>query len=131
MDIRWKQRYSNFEKAFRLLGSALGQTGLTKLEQEGVIQRFEYTFELAWKTLRDYLRHQGIETDLPRDVLKQAFANRLIENGQIWIEMLESRNLMAHTYDEAAFEAAFHRIQKEFFPALKQVFSFFQAKSGA
>ena len=128
MDIRWKQRFSNFGRAFELLESALKQSALTKLEKEGVIQRFEYTFELAWKTMRDYLRHQGIESDLPREVLKQAFANGLIKDGQAWIEMLEARNLMARTYDEAAFEAAFRRIQSEFFPALKTAFSFFHAK---
>ncbi len=128
MDTRWQQRYSNFEKAFGLLDSALKQTTHTKLEKEGIIQRFEYTFELAWKTLRDYLRHQGIESDLPRDTIKHAFSNRILSNGQVWIEMLESRNLMAHTYDESAFETAFHRIQKDFFPALSQAASFFQSK---
>ena len=127
-DVRWKQRFSNFEKAMGLLGSGLAQPRLSKLEKEGVIQRFEYTFELAWKTLQDHLRHGGIESGLPRDVIKQAFAGGLIKDGQTWIEMLESRNLMSHTYDEASFEKAFERIREQYFTALKQVFELLRSK---
>ncbi len=100
-DIRWQQRFQNFEKAFLLLSDALENSPGSKLEKEGVIQRFEYTFELAWKTMKDYLNFGGITSHLPRDVIKEAFAHNLIDNGQIWIEMLESRNILSHTYDES------------------------------
>src|SRR3989338_6753760 len=121
---RWQQRFENFEKAFLLLNEPLKQKNpdkLSDLEEEGVIQRFEYTFELSWKTLRDYMRYGGIETDLPRDVIKQAFASGLIKDGQKWIDMLESRNLMSHIYDETAFGNIYAKITKEYYTALKQV----------
>ena len=120
-EIRWKQRFENFQKAFNLLASAIQQPSLSKLEKEGVIQRFEYTFELAWKTLRDYMRYGGVETNLPREVIKEAFASGLITDGQIWIDMLEKRNLMAHTYDEASFEQAYTSIVKDYYRGIQQV----------
>ena len=130
-DIRWKQRFINLSRAFGLFESAVQSNVTSKLEKEGVIQRFEYTFELCWKTLRDYLRYGGIEAELPRDVIKQAFANGLILDGQKWIDMLESRNVMAHTYDEAAFEKVYVKITKEYYAALKQVFDLLRTKTGS
>ncbi len=129
-DIRWQQRFTNFKKAFVLYESAVKANVTSKLEKEGVIQRFEYTFELAWKTLRDYMRFGGIETDLPRDVIKQAFANRLITDGAVWIEMLESRNVMSHTYDEKSFELVYAKITHGYYPAIKQIFDLLQSKIG-
>ena len=128
-EIRWKQRFENFTRAFNLFDSAVKLQTPSKLEKEGVIQRFEYTFELAWKTLRDYMRYGGIETDLPRDVIKEAFANTLIQDGKVWIDMLEKRNLMAHTYDEASFETAYSKITQEYYKALKQVYDLLLQKS--
>ncbi len=97
-DIRWKQRFQNFEKAFNQLETAVSQLeALSDLEKEGMIQRFEYTFELAWKTLKDYLDQKNVEAKFPREVIKQAFKYEIIDNGSLWIEMLEQRNLMAHT----------------------------------
>jgi len=127
-DIRWKQRFTNLSRAFNLFESAVQGNVTSKLEKEGVIQRFEYTFELCWKTLRDYLRHGGIESDLPRDVIKQAFANGLIQDGQKWIDMLESRNVMAHTYDETSFDQIYLRITTEYYVALKKVFDLLKGK---
>ena len=110
LDTRWKQRFQNFEKGFLLLREALenGPGSLNKLEQEGVIQRFEYTFELAWKSIKDYLEENGvvIAPVTPRQVVKDAFAAKLIEDGQIWIDMLDHRNLLSHTYDFSVFEKA-------------------------
>ena len=128
-EIRWKQRFENFQKAFGLLESAIKGPSPSKLEKEGIIQRFEYTFELAWKTLRDYMRYGGIETNLPREVIKEAFANGLITDGQAWMDMLEKRNLMAHTYDEAAFEQAYAGIVNDYYKAIRQVHDLFIAKS--
>ena len=85
-DIRWKQRFQNFDRAFALLRQALesGPSGLSMLEKEGVIQRFEYSFELAWKTVKDFLEAGGlvIAPVTPRQVLKDAFAAKVIANGQ-------------------------------------------------
>jgi nucleotidyltransferase substrate binding protein (TIGR01987 family) len=106
-DVRWKQRFENFERAFRLLKEAFTQDlgTMSDLEKEGAIQRFEYTFELAWKTLRDYLIYSGVAFDqiTPRSVIKQAFAAKIIQDGQVWIDMLEQRNLMSHTYDDESW----------------------------
>ncbi len=124
--LRWKQRFESFERAILLLTEAfdVGPSALSDLEKEGVIQRFEYTFELAWKTLKDYLIYSGIIFDqiTPRAVIKQAFAARIIEDGQIWIEMLEQRNLMSHTYNREIFETVFCSIAERYVGALEQVF---------
>jgi len=113
-DIRWKQRFENFERAFGLLREAFAQSPaeMSDLEKEGAIQRFEYTFELAWKTLKDYLIYSGVVFDqiTPRSVIKQAFAAKIIQDGQTWIDMLDQRNLMSHTYDDESFRIAFDSI---------------------
>lgn len=86
-DIRWKQRFQNFDRAFVLLREALdqGPEALNQLEKEGVVQRFEYCFELAWKTVKDYMEHSGFvfATVAPRQVLKEAFAAKIIVDGQV------------------------------------------------
>ncbi len=90
-DIRWKQRFGNLDRAYTLLRSALEEKRpdqLSDLEQEGVILRFEYTYELAWKTMKDYLEENGVvlEEITPRSVIKEAFAARIIPDGQVWID---------------------------------------------
>ena len=112
------------------MSAAVEKPNLSKLEKEGLIQRFEYTFELAWKTLRDYLRFGGVETDLPRDVIKEAFANGLIKDGQVWIDMLDKRNLMSHTYDESAFEQVYSKVTGEYYRAIQKLHDFLAAKAG-
>jgi nucleotidyltransferase substrate binding protein (TIGR01987 family) len=131
-DIRWKQRFQNFDRAFVLLRDALaGQPEeLSPLEKEGVIQRFEYTFELAWKTLKDYLEEGGlvIAPVTPRQVLKEAFAAKVIQQGSVWIAMLDHRNLLSHTYDLAVFEAAVTQIAGNYLPALGELHSHLAAR---
>ncbi len=99
-DIRWKQRYSNFKKASLQLQEFIDKEGLNKFELQGLIKCFEYTFELAWKTMKDYLEREGFEVKSPRNTIKIAFQTELIADGHTWIDALEKRNLMAHTYDE-------------------------------
>ena len=111
--------------------SAVEKPNLSRLEKEGLIQRFEYTFELAWKTLRDYIRFGGVETDLPREVIKEAFANGLIKDGQIWIDMLDKRNIMSHVYDESAFEAVYAKVVDEYCQAIRQLHDFLTEKAGS
>jgi len=131
-DIRWKQRFENFGRAFSLLNEAFEKdvAELSDLEKEGVIQRFEYTFELAWKTLKDYLVYSGVtfEQITPRSVIKEAFVAKIIRDGQIWIDMLEQRNLMAHTYDSETFEAVFGSISRHYRFALEQVFAWLKER---
>jgi nucleotidyltransferase substrate binding protein (TIGR01987 family) len=132
-DIRWKQRFENFERAFLLLQEAFARDPekMSDLEKEGAIQRFEYTFELAWKTLKDYLVYSGVvfEQITPRSVIKQAFAAKIIRDGQTWIDMLEQRNLMSHTYDDESFKIAFSSISRSYLTAIEQVFTWLKKRA--
>ncbi len=126
-DVRWKQRFENFERAFRLLESAVVGRALSDfsdLELEGVVQRFEYTFELAWKTVKDYLESTGIvlEQITPKAVIRAAFAAKVIQDGQAWIDMLAHRNLMSHTYDFQRFKDAVEAIAGRYVVVLDQVY---------
>ena len=132
-DIRWKQRFQNFERAYVLLREALegGPEKLSLLEKEGVVQRFEYTFELAWKTIKDYLEEGGlvISPVTPRQVLKEAFAAKVITEGQVWINMLDNRNLLSHTYDFSVFEKAVQAVAEHYLPVMEELHQFFVEKS--
>lgn len=95
---------------------------LNTLEKEGLIQRFEYTFELAWKTMKDLLEAEYISVSFPREVIKVAFQYHLIRNGELWMDMLQNRNLLTHTYEEKRFLAAIEKIVSEYYPAITQVY---------
>ena len=127
-DVRWKQRFQNFDRAFVLLRTAMenGPGALNPLEKEGVVQRFEYSFELAWKTIKDYLEHGGLvfATATPRQVLKDAYSAGILTDGRVWMEMLDHRNLLSHTYDLIAFEKAVEAIHRSYLPAISQVHEF-------
>lgn len=129
-DIRWKQRFQNFDRAFVLLRQAMenGPGALNQLEKEGVVQRFEYCFELAWKTVKDYLEEGGLvfPTVTPRQVLKDAFAAKVIPDGQVWIDMVDHRNLLSHTYSQASFEKAVEAIHTRYLPAMAVLHEFLQ-----
>jgi nucleotidyltransferase substrate binding protein (TIGR01987 family) len=131
-DIRWKQRLQNFRRALVLLADALepGPPRLSLLEKEGVVQRFEYTFELAWKTVKDYLEAGGltIAPITPRHVLKEAFLAKVVSDGQIWIDMLDHRNLLSHTYDSPIFEDAVDAIAARYLAAMKDLDAFLAAR---
>ena len=124
-DTRWLQRFENFDRALQLLRDALsrGPSHLNQLEKEGVVQRFEYTLELAWKTIKDYLEASGLvlTSVTPRQVVKDAFAARILTDGQTWIDMLDHRNLLSHTYDPINFEEAVDAIHGRYLAALGQV----------
>ena len=93
-----------------------------------MIQRFEYTFELARKTLKDFLESQEVEARFPREVIKKGFHYEIISDGEMWMEMLEKRNLMAHTYDEEIFEKAVLQVVNLFYPEIKKLYEFFKAQ---
>lgn len=127
-DIRWRQRLSNFDRAFTLLRDAMahGPEALNQLEKEGVIQRFEYCFELAWKTTKDYMEANGFVFAVvtPRQVVKDAYAARVIADGQVWIAMLDHRNLLSHTYNPIVFEQAVQAIHQRYLDGLAQLHAF-------
>ena len=132
-DIRWQQRLVNFERALRLLREAMaeGPDALNQLEKEGVIQRFEYCFELAWKTVKDYMEASGVVFDvvMPRQVIKDAFAAQVLNDGASWIAMLDHRNLLAHTYNPVVFEQAVAAIHLRYLPQLEQLHAFLQQEA--
>jgi nucleotidyltransferase substrate binding protein (TIGR01987 family) len=104
-DIRWIQRFHNFTKALSQLSEAVelaGQRDLSKLEEQGMIQAFEFTHELAWNTLKDFLESRGVQNIYgSKDATREAFKAGLIENGETWMDMIRSRNLTTHTYNES------------------------------
>ncbi|MCI5147968.1 MAG: nucleotidyltransferase [Candidatus Electrothrix sp. MAN1_4] len=100
-DIRWKQRFSNYQKALRQLQKFIDKGELSELEEQGLIKSFEYTYELAWNTLKDFLEFQG-HSDIfgSRDAIRKAFQLGIIEDGEVWMDMIKSRNRTSHTYNE-------------------------------
>jgi nucleotidyltransferase substrate binding protein (TIGR01987 family) len=103
-DIRWIQRFAHFSQAFSQLKEAVELARLrklSKLEEQGLIQAFEYTHELAWNTLKDFLEERGVQNLYgSKDTTREAFKRGLIDNGEAWMEMINSRNLTSHTYNE-------------------------------
>jgi nucleotidyltransferase substrate binding protein (TIGR01987 family) len=113
---RWLYRFDNYQRAFGLLREAIETIetrALTQLEKEGVIQRFEYSWELAWKLLKDYLEYEGVVLDkiTPAAVIRAAFAAKIITQGEQWMQALDARNKMAHTYNLKEFEVTIQAIQ--------------------
>lgn len=124
-DIRWQQRFENLSKALLRLQEALegiSHEPKNHLYQIALIGAFQFTFELSWKTLKDYLNYNGVEVSLPRDVIKQAFHHQIIQDGQVWINMLEDRNLMAHVYQEQAAITAGNSIREAYAPAIHKLY---------
>jgi nucleotidyltransferase substrate binding protein (TIGR01987 family) len=132
-DIRWKQRLQNFSKALALLREPFAREAgsLSDLEKEGIVQRFEITFELGWKTLKDYLVFNGVafQQITPRNVIKEGFSSKMIADGQLWIDMLDRRNLLAHIYDESLLDETVSLIATKFLPAFGQLFDLLVGKS--
>jgi nucleotidyltransferase substrate binding protein (TIGR01987 family) len=132
-EIRWRQRFDNFQKAFLLLQDALEAKPVneySKLEQEGIIQRFEYTFELAWKTIKDKLFYEGYDEKTPRAVIRKAFEVEIIseDDTEIWLDSLDKRNMLSHTYDEGAARQALEAIRDHYYPVIRQVYQNLKAE---
>ena len=130
--IRWKQRFENFKRAnskLVLASEALVKEPENELYAMALVQAFEFNYELAWKTLKDYLLYQGQSVQLPRETLKTAYANALIQSGDLWIQMLEDRNNMAHRYDQQNMQAIVKRIQEIYQPLLKAFMAFFDQRA--
>lgn len=127
-EIRWKQRFTNLKRAFTLLWEAAEKQQKNRLEQEGMVQRFEYTFELCWKTLKDYLESQGVLCSFPRDVIKEAVQTNMLDHGELWLEMLDGRNFLSHTYDESHFNMVIEKIQEAYVPEIKKLVAILQEK---
>lgn len=112
-DIRWKQRFQNYENALKQLNDGIQyfKTNPIDLVKEGIIQRFEFTHELAWKVMKDFLEYEGISGIIgSRSATREAFNKNIISNGQDWMDMIESRNNTVHTYNSSILETEFLKI---------------------
>ncbi|MBI1884529.1 MAG: nucleotidyltransferase substrate binding protein [Chlamydiae bacterium] len=128
-NVRWKQRFCNFEKVFLQLERAIQILKPSEVERAGPIQFFELAFELSWKTLKDYLEAEGYqEVKTPRETFKQAFQIDLIDSGHSWIDALEDQNLTMHTYDESTSLKIEKLIREKYYPLLKEFFCDFKQK---
>lgn len=115
-DERWKQRFQNFEKAFLQLKRFIQKGKLNEFEEQGLIKCFEYTYELAWNLMKDYLVYQGIVGITgSRDAIRQAFNKGLISNGDTWMQMIGDRILTVHTYNEETAEEVESNIYNHYF----------------
>lgn len=121
-NIRWKQRFVNFEKSYNLLNQYIDKPIKTELERAGIIQFFEISFELSWKLMKDYLEAQEFRVNSPRETIKQAYQIGLIEDGHIWIDALSDRNLTVHIYDEKFAKKMLEDIINVYFPKLKELY---------
>jgi len=124
-DIRWKQRFNNFLRAFQTLSRAVAlaeQRELSELEEQGLIQGFEFTHELAWNLLKDYLEDKGIIGLIgSKDASRSAFKQGLIEEGEVWMDMIKARNLSSHTYNQEIAEDIVENILQRFYPAFENL----------
>jgi nucleotidyltransferase substrate binding protein (TIGR01987 family) len=122
-DVRWKQRFNNYLKALRTLTEAVElaeKRQLSNLEEQGMIQGFEFTHELAWNVLKDYLEETGVSGIIgSKGATREAFRNGLIDDGEAWMEMIKARNLSSHTYNPETAEEIVESILTRFYPAFE------------
>ena len=127
-DIRWIQRFQNFEKTFLLLQETVQIKSPSVAERAGLIQFFEMTFELAWKLLKDYEEEEGFVVKSPRDAIKQAFQANIITEGHTWIDALTDRNLTTLIYHEKTAIEVEEKIRNKYFPILEILYIDFKSK---
>jgi nucleotidyltransferase substrate binding protein (TIGR01987 family) len=121
-DIRWQQRFNNFNKAFQQLEKFISHSQLNEMEEQGLIKAFEYTYELSWKTLQDLLKEKGYRNIIgPKPVIEQSFQDGYITDGKGWMRMHNSRNLTSHTYDEKTAAEIIKGIKEEYFQLFKNL----------
>lgn len=125
-DIRWIQRFNNFEKALKQLSRFIEKGQLNEFEKQGLIQSFEYTYELAWNTIKDYFELQGeINIMGSRDAFRVAFRRGVIIEGEIWMDMIKSRIASTHTYKEEIAEKVADDITKLYFAEFNKLYNYF------
>ncbi|MBD9094820.1 MAG: nucleotidyltransferase [Bacteroides oleiciplenus] len=130
-DIRWKQRFQNYEKAFNRLSRAIEIVRITPdddLLQSGLIQTYEYTFELARKTLKDYLEMEGFLLRSPRETIRQGFQSGYITNAEDWLQALADRNLTVHIYDDEIIARVLKDIYERYFFILQEFYNNFKTR---
>ena len=122
---RWKQRFNNYLRGFQALDRAVelaASRDLSELEEQGLIQAFEFTHELGWNVLKDYLENQGLFGLIgSKDATRQAFQSGLITSGEAWMDMIQARNLTSHTYDQVLAKEVAAMIIENFHPAFQEL----------
>jgi nucleotidyltransferase substrate binding protein (TIGR01987 family) len=130
-DIRWIQRFSNYRKAMLILSEAAdlaNSRGLSNLEQQGLIQGFEFTHELAWNVLKDYLEEQGFVGIIgSKNATREAFKNALVADGEVWMDMIKARNMTSHAYSTGIAQGIATDILQRFYPAFQAMAATFDA----
>ncbi len=130
-DVRWRRRFQNFKHALAQLTKFIQKSELNELERQGLIQCFEYTYELAWNTLKDFFEEQGESSILgSRDAFRLGFKRGLIENGETWMGMIESRVLTSHTYNEDLAQAVAEKILAVYYDEFMKLQARFESLSG-
>ena len=121
-DIRWEQRFANYKKALSQLQKFIDKGDLSELEVQGLIKAFEYTYELAWNTMKDFLEYKG-QSDIygSRDAIRKSFELGLIDNGEEWMDMLVSRNKTSHTYNEEIAQEIGEAVTGIYFSLLRRL----------
>ncbi len=127
-DVRWQQRFSNFKKAFAQLKRFIEKGDLNEFEKQGLIQSFEYTYELSWNLIKDYYEFQG-ETAIQgsRDAFRLAINRELIDNGETWMQMIQSRQRTSHTYNEEIAEEIAKSIIESYFKLFEKLLERFES----
>lgn len=121
--IRWEQKLESYSKALRRLSEIVNcakSRELSDFEKDGLVQRFEFTHEMAWKLMMSFCRHQSPETELfgSKDSTRWAFTHGLIIDGELWMQMIQSRNSTSHNYDGSVADQVVQRVVKEYFPSM-------------
>ncbi len=130
-DVRWKQRFQNFEKAFLRLKEAMELEELNELERNGLIQRFEFTLDLSWKVMKDYLEDKGFTfKPAPKDTFRLAQQSKFIDYAQELIDGLEMRNELSHDYSGAKFESFEPQLREKTFVAMQKLYALFSKEMG-
>ena len=121
-DIRWEQRFVNYKKALSQLQKFINKGELSELEKQGIVKAFEYTYELAWTTLKDFLEYRG-QTDIfgSRDAIRKAFQLNLIDDGENWMDMLKSRNKTSYTYNKETAEEICQAVKNIYYSLFQQL----------
>ena len=129
-EIRWQQRLENFGKALAQLDAACDMEDYSDLERAGLVQMFEFSFELAWKTLKDLLFYEGYDVKSPREIFRKAFEVEYLDetDAETLLDGLEKRNLLTHTYDEATAREAEDLIKNHYAPVLRRIYQLLENK---
>ncbi len=130
MGKRWEERIKDLGNAVTRLGEAIEDSKKYRIEslKDGVIQRFEFSVELSWKTLKQYLESEGVvNITTPKQTIREGFAKEILGNPDIWIDMLNDRNLTSHIYDSSVSEKIFENITKRYFDEIKRNYEYLKS----